>query len=309
MDKIIAVAGPTAVGKTKFAIEIARAFNGEIVSCDSMQIYKYMDIGSAKPSPEERAAVPHYLVDTVDPRESFSVARYQKMARSAIESILARGRLPVVSGGTGLYLNAILYPMDFSDSPGDSAYRQRLEEICQKEGKESLHKMLRELDPEAAEGIHVNNTRKIIRALERINQGEKKIRAFRAVEKMDTCYDAVLIGLTRRRDELYDRINRRVDDLMDMGLLQEVEGLRLMGLTKEDIAMKGIGYKEIMEFLEGSCSLDEALENIKKNTRHYAKKQLTWFRRYDRIKWYNISDFDNDDRAIEEIKSWLEKKI
>lgn len=309
MDKIIAVAGPTAVGKTKFAIEIARAFNGEIVSCDSMQIYKYMDIGSAKPSPEERAAVPHYLVDTVDPRESFSVARYQKMARSAIESILARGRLPVVSGGTGLYLNAILYPMDFSDSPGDSAYRQRLEEICQREGKESLHKMLRELDPEAAEGIHVNNTRKIIRALERINQGEKKIRAFRTVEKMDTCYDAVLIGLTRRRDELYDRINRRVDDLMDMGLLQEVEGLRLMGLTKEDIAMKGIGYKEIMEFLEGSCSLDEALENIKKNTRHYAKKQLTWFRRYDRIKWYNISDFDNDDRAIEEIKSWLEKKI
>lgn len=309
MDKIIVIAGPTAVGKTKFSIEIASYFNGEIVSCDSMQIYRYMDIGSAKATPAERAQVPHHLVDAADPRDSFSVAAYQKMALKAVDDILARGRMPVVSGGTGLYLNSLLYDLDFSDAPEDGSYRRSLEEKAAQYGSKSLHEMLESLDTHAASEIHPNNTKRIIRALERIKHGEEHIRPFREAEKQSFRYDALLIGLTRNRQELYDRINRRVDSLMESGLLEEVKNLRDMGLTKDNTAMKAIGYKELMDFLDGCCTLDEAVENIKKNTRHYAKKQLTWFRRYDKMKWYNISDFESDKSAVGEIKSWLEKRI
>lgn len=304
-DTIIALAGPTAVGKTKFAIMLAEAFDGEIVSCDSMQLYKYMDIGSAKPTADELKMARHHLVDIIDPRDEFSVARYQNLAKAAIKDIFGRGKLPIISGGTGLYLNSLLYDMDFSAVSEDSSYRNGLEKIVEKEGREALHKMLRDKDPDAAAAIHPNNTKKIIRALERLEQGEGRIRQFSDISREASDYNVMLIGLNRDRAELYDRINRRVEVLMDEGLLEEVKTLRNMGLTQENISMKGIGYKELMDYLDGICTLEMAVDTIQKNTRHYAKKQLTWFRRYDKMNWYNISDFDDDETAFEEIRKWL----
>ncbi|MGN0702292.1 MAG: tRNA (adenosine(37)-N6)-dimethylallyltransferase MiaA [Lentihominibacter sp.] len=311
MDKarILVIAGPTAVGKTEYAIRACQAFNGEIVSCDSMQIYKFMDIGSAKPTPDERKKAVHHLVDLVDPREDFSVAEYQKLALDAISDIHSRGRLPVISGGTGLYLNSILYDMDFGGEGSDPEYRRALERIASEKGGSVLHNMLRTQDPEAADSIHPNNHKKIIRALERLNSGEATLRPFSDVRRERQEFDAVLLGLCRDRAQLYDRINIRVDKLMEMGLVEEVRQLMKMGLDKEDISMKGIGYKEIFEYLEGRMTLDETVELIKKNTRHYAKRQLTWFKRYDKMKWYNLSEYLNDERAFEEIEEWLREKL
>ena len=304
-NTIIAVAGPTAVGKTKFAIMLAQEFDGEVVSCDSMQLYKFMDIGSAKPTPEEMEMAKHHLVDMIDPRDDFSVAQYQKLAKDAIKDILERGKTPIISGGTGLYLNSLLYDMDFSSVPGDTTYRDELAEIAEKEGSAALHKLLEEQDRQAASAIHPNNTKKIIRALERLKEGEGQIRQFSDISCETDDYDVILIGLTRDRAELYDRINKRVELLMEAGLLDEVKGLASMGLTKENISMKGIGYKELMDHLDGSSTLEAAIDTIQKNTRHYAKKQLTWFRRYDKMKWFDISDFDSDQDAFEEMKKWL----
>lgn len=307
--KAVALAGPTAVGKTGFAIRIAEEFDGEIVSCDSMQLYKYMDIGSAKPTREEMARARHHLVDVIDPREDFSVARYQHMANDAIDDIISRGRLPIVCGGTGLYLNSLLYDMDFSSVPEDDSYRKELEAIAERDGSAALHEMLEKSDERAASLIHPNNTKKIIRALERLREGEGSVRQFSDISRENADHDFLLIGLTRYRGELYDRINKRVDVLVEEGLFEEVRALYDMGLTSENISMKGIGYKEIIDHFDGLCSKDEAIDNIKKNTRHYAKKQLTWFRRYDKIKWCNISDFGSDEEAVEEVISWVRRSV
>ena len=307
--KIIAIAGPTAVGKTKFALEVAKAFDGEIVSCDSMQLYKYMDIGSAKPSPEELRAVRHHLVDVIDPREPFSVAEYQKRAKDAIADIFARGRTPVVSGGTGLYLNALLYDMDFTADPGDPEYRDKLRRLADTEGPEAVHVLLKKQDPAAAAIIHPNNVKRTIRALERLLDGEGQVRPFSGSFKETKDYDVLLAGLSRDRAELYDRIDRRVDMLIKAGLVDEVRRLMDMGLTESDISMKGIGYKEIIAYLEGQCDLDQAVSEMKKNTRHYAKRQLTWYRRYDKIYWLDISAYRNDEEAIEELISWLAQRM
>lgn len=306
-NTVIAIAGPTAVGKTKFAIMMAQAFDGEVVSCDSMQLYKYMDIGSAKPTAEEMAMAKHHLVDIIDPRDDFSAAQYQKLAKDAITDILKRGKTPIISGGTGLYLNSLIYDMDFSSAPEDTEFRNELEKIAENNGNEVLHKMLAEQDPKAAALIHPNNVKKVIRALERLKEGEGQIKQFSEISSVTSDYDIILIALTRDRSELYDRINKRVDMLMEAGLLDEVKTLMKMGLTQENISMKGIGYKELMDHLDGKYTLDEAIETIQKNTRHYAKKQLTWFRRYDKMKWYDISKFDSDEIAFEEMKSWLLK--
>ena len=308
-NTIIAVAGPTAVGKTKFAIMLAQEFDGEVISCDSMQLYKYMDIGSAKPTPEEMAMAKHHLVDLIDPRDEFSVAQYQKLAKDAIRDVLSRGKTPIISGGTGLYLNSLLYDMDFSSVPEDDTYRNALTDIAEKQGPEALHEMLQQQDPEAASKIHPNNVKKVVRALERLKEGEGKVRQFSDINEETKDYNVILIGLTRDRAELYDRINRRVELLMDAGLLEEVTQLHEMGLTKENISMKGIGYKELMDYLEGRYTLEEAVDTIQKNTRHYAKKQLTWFRRYDKMKWFNISDHRNDEDAAGEIREWLQESM
>lgn len=306
--KIIIVAGPTAVGKTKYAIEIAKAFDGEIVSCDSMQLYKYMNIGSAKPTAEEQAEVKHYLVDEIDPKEPFSVAKYAKLAKAAINEIFSHGKTPVISGGTGLYLNALLYDMDFSNAPKDDALRENLEKEAELFGCEYLHKKLSELDPAAAERIHPNNLKKIIRALEAASTGNS-ITNFKDCKEKCKDYEAILIGLTRNRDELYDRINKRVEIMVGEGLFDEVEELLEMGLAEEDISMKGIGYKEIIAYFDGLYGKDEAVELIKKNSRHLAKRQLTWFRRYEDMKWFDISEYASDDAAIGEIKTWLRNRI
>ncbi|MDO4176704.1 MAG: tRNA (adenosine(37)-N6)-dimethylallyltransferase MiaA [Bacillota bacterium] len=306
--QILVIAGPTAVGKTEYAIKAAREFDGEIVSCDSMQLYKYMDIGSAKPSEEERNQAVHHLVDFVDPRDEFSVARYQELALDAIDDIISRGKLPVISGGTGLYLNSILYDMDFGESPKNDEFRNELEEIAETQGSLVLHEMLADRDPEAAEAIHPNNTKKIIRALERLEDGEDFIRPFSCISEENGRYDAVLVCLTRDRNEIYERINMRVDKLVESGLFDEVKGLMDMGLTSDDISMKGIGYKEIIDFLNGQGTFEETVELIKKNTRHYAKRQLTWFRRYDKMNWINLSEYLNDRDVMEEIARWVRAK-
>ena len=301
---IIIIAGPTAVGKTEYAIEIAKAVNGEIVSADSMQLYKYMDIGSAKPSGEELSQIKHYLVDQIDPREKFSVVQYQKLAKAAIREIFNKGKIPVVSGGTGLYINSLMYEMDFAAPPSDEAFRKELETLAEQKGREYLHSRLAELDSDAAARIHPNNVKKVIRAIEAAENGSK-IRAFDKASVPAADYEVLLAGLTRDRKELYERINRRVELLIEKGLVNEVSSLMQMGLGYDDISMKGIGYKEIIGSLEGRYTLDEAIELIKKNTRHYAKRQLTWLRRYDNIKWFNLSSYEDKAMAMGDILKWL----
>lgn len=287
-DKIIVIAGPTAVGKTEYAIRAAQEFNGEIVSADSMQLYKFMDIGSAKPTADERAAAKHYLVDEIDPREEFSVAEYVKLAKKYIRQILDEGKLPIISGGTGLYVNSLIYDMDFAAAPKDSAERERLRALLAEKGPEYLHSLLRSIDLDAAERIHPNNTKKVIRAIEAAKSGSP-IPAFEESFKKTADYDYLLIGLNRDRAELYDRINRRVDIMLDAGLEDEIKGLMAMGLDSESISMKGIGYKEMIAYFNGEYGRDEAIELVKRSSRRYAKRQLTWFRRYDDMQWFDLS--------------------
>ena len=305
--EIIVICGPTAVGKTEYAIRTALHVGGEIVSCDSMQLYKFMDIGSAKPTAEEQSRVKHYLVDQIDPSEPFSAARYQSLAKAAIEEIFSKGKIPVIAGGTGLYLNALLYDMDFSATPADEEFRSKLYEEAEKSGPEAVYEKLKRLDPAAASRIHPNNVKKVIRAIEAAAHGEK-VKDFS--KDLIPCneYEARLIGLTRDRQELYARINRRVDILMEAGLVDEVRGLLDRGLTEDDISMKGIGYKEIIGYLSGRYDLETAVDLVKKNTRHYAKRQMTWFKRYKNMKWFDISGYGSDEACLEEIFKWLEKK-
>ncbi len=302
--QIIIIAGPTAVGKTEYAIETAKAINGEIVSADSMQLYKYMDIGSAKPSKEEMSQVKHYLVDEIDPREKFSVAQYQKLAKGAIREIFDKGKIPVVSGGTGLYINSLMYEMDFAAPPSDESLRKELEDAAKVKGVDYLHSMLTELDADAAARIHPNNVKKVIRAIEAARNGNK-VKSFDQSMVPVADYNVLLAGLTRDRAELYERINNRVDILIEKGLIEEVSSLMQMGLGYNDISMKGIGYKEIICSLEGKYPIEEAVELIKKNTRHYAKRQLTWLRRYENIKWFNLSSYEDKTSAMGDILKWL----
>ena len=303
--RIIAIAGPTASGKTEYAIKIAKAINGEIVSCDSMQIYKFMDIGSAKPTREELKEVKHWLVDEIDPREEFSVAIYRDMAKKYIEDIFNRDKTPVVAGGTGLYLNSLLYDMDFSDTAKDTELRETLMDEAELFGSEYLYKKLESLDPIKASNIHPNNVKKVIRALEGAINGEG-IREFSSLKKKTSDYDVVLIGITRDREELYDRINRRVDLMVEEGLFDEVRDLLERGLTEEDISMKGIGYKEIIAFYDGVYTEEEAIEKIKQNTRHLAKRQMTWFRRYEDMHWFNLSEL-KEEEALREMLCLIQK--
>lgn len=307
MNTIIIVGGPTACGKTEYAIEIAKALDGEIVSCDSMQLYKYMDIGSAKPNAHELAQVRHHLVDVIDPREKFSAAKYQKLAREAIDDILSRGKTPVIAGGTGLYINSVIYDMNFSSADVDEDERNRLRILAEKEGPEALHKLLQDADPDAAARIHPNNIKKVIRAIEAARSGNR-IPDFDKSFVPYSSYSPKMIALTRDREELYDRINRRVEILFDKGLVDELVFLKKMGLSPDDISMKGIGYKEVLGYLDGMYSLEETKELVKKNTRHYAKRQLTWLRRYKDIRFFNLSEYEDKNAALEDIISWLKKK-
>ncbi len=308
MEKtIIVVAGPTAVGKTKFAIDIANRLDGEIVSADSMQLYKYMNIGSAKPTKEEMSMAKHHLVDEIDPKEPFSVVEYQKRAKIAINDIFARSKQPIISGGTGLYINSLIYNMDFSAPPVENSYRKELEKIAEEKGCLYLHEVLKKYDSLAAERIHPNNLKKVIRALEVSQNYGEGIKPFTESFVKTKDYDVIMLCLIRDREILYDRINQRVDILMDMGLVEEIKGLMKMGLTEDNISMKGIGYKEIIGYLNGEYELDEAVNLVKRNSRRYAKRQITWFKRYEDMKWFDLSSYENDQVALEDILSWLPK--
>ena len=284
MIRTVFVVGPTASGKTEYAVRLAEDLGGEIVSADSMQIYKYMDIGSAKPSAEELARARHWLIGEIDPRTPFNVSAYQKLALEYIQDIAARGKTPIVCGGTGLYVNSLIYKMDFEAPEGDEEYRQKI--LAEEDGDpQKLHKRLETLDPSAAEAIHPNNVKRTLRAIERLEKGEPRLAEFAKATEPSDIIDPVMLGMDLPRDVLYDRINRRVDMLFERGLEQEVRALMDMGFTSADVAMKGIGYKEIIDVLSQGKDAKEAAKTIKANTRHYARRQLIWFRRYKQIKW------------------------
>jgi len=299
MKRIIIIAGPTAVGKTDFSIGVAEHFNGEIVSADSMQIYKFMNIGSAKPTDEEQSRVKHYLVDGVDPRDEYSAAMYCEHAKKAIDHIFSLGKQPVISGGTGLYINTLLYDMDFSSVPNNKDLRLELEKMAELKGNEYVFDELKKIDPEAASTMHANNLKRVIRALEVNRITGKNMASFKRDPIKTKDYDVDFICLNRDRDELYDRINRRVDIMINEGLIEEVEELLKMGLHRNHVSMQGIGYKEVIDFLDGVYSKDRMVELIKRNSRHYAKRQLTWFKRYDEAKWLNLTPYGtNKEKAL-----------
>jgi tRNA dimethylallyltransferase len=304
----IIIVGPTAVGKTEFAIEIAEAMNGEIVSADSMQIYKFMDIGSAKPNGEQLSRVRHHLIDEIDPREAFSAAEYQKMTKVCISDIVKRGKTPIISGGTGLYVNSLIYNMDFSVMPNQSDFRLKLEEEAAEFGFEFVHDKLKSIDEATAKRIHPHNLRKVIRALEVYATTGISIREFEDSFVKTEDYDFILIGLTRARDELYNRINDRVDLLLENGLIVELENLLKLGLTEDSVSMKGIGYKEIIGYLKGRYDYEEARRLVKQNSRRYAKRQLTWFKRYTDIRWFNLTEYKSNAEALDEVLLWIKLK-
>ncbi len=289
---LIIIVGPTAVGKTSTSINLAKALDTEIISADSMQIYKYMNIGSAKPSLEEREGIAHYLMDEIDPGENFSVSDFQKKCSEYIDLILNKNKIPIIVGGTGLYINSIIYKLDFTSTASNWELRKKLEQEASKFGNEYVHNKLKNISTDLAKRIHPNNLKKVIRAIEVFNENGEIIKSFEDSLVENPEYDYILIGLNRNRTELYDRINRRVDILIENGLVDEVNSLLNKGLTEKDISMKGIGYKEIIEYINGKCSLDETIQIIKRNTRRYAKRQITWFKRYEKIKWLNFDDYE-----------------
>lgn len=308
---LIILTGPTAVGKTKASISLAKAIGGEIISADSMQVYKEMDIGSAKIRPEEMDGVPHYLVDVLEPDEEFHVVRFQAMAKEAMEKIYAAGHIPIIVGGTGFYIQAILYDIDFTENDGDSAFRMEMETYAAEYGAEALHEKLRKIDPVSADSIHANNVKRVIRALEFYHQTGKKISEHNAEERQkESSYDFIYFVLNDERSNLYDRINLRVDLMVKEGLLDEVKSLRAKGYTKDMVSMQGLGYKEILDYLDGEISLEEAIYRIKRDTRHFAKRQITWFKRERDVTWINKQDFGYDeDRILSEMISQMKDKL
>ena len=296
---LIILTGPTAVGKTKASIGLAKALNGEIISADSMQVYKYMDIGSAKIRPEEMQGVKHYLIDELEPDEEFHVVKFQQMAKEAMEVIYAQGKIPIVVGGTGFYIQALLYDIDFTESNEDNSYRQELEQLADEKGAEYLHEMLRAIDPVSADTIHANNVKRVIRALEFYHQTGEKISEHNEQERAkDSPYDFCYFVLNDDREKLYERINLRIDQMLEEGLVDEVKALKNKGYTRDMVSMQGLGYKEILDYLNGKCTLEEAIYILKRDTRHFAKRQLTWFRRERDVIWIEKPSYDYDEDKI-----------
>lgn len=307
---LLILTGPTAVGKTHLSIELAKRLNGSIISADSMQVYRYMDIGSAKIMPEEMEGVRHYLIDVLNPEEEFHVARFQEMAKAALEEIYREGKLPIVVGGTGFYIQALLKDVDFSGDRGQSLYRRELEEKARAEGPGPLHQMLKEADPASAEAIHPNNVKRVIRALEYYHETGLKISDHNASQmEKESPYTSAYFVLNDERSRLYRRIEQRVDQMMEQGLLEEVRALQAMGYHRGMVSMQGLGYKELLAYLDGECSLEEAIAVIKRDTRHFAKRQITWFKREKDVIWLNKQEFGyQEDAILEEILNrWAEK--
>ena len=296
---IVVLTGPTAVGKTELSIQLAKVIGGEIISADSMQVYKHMDVGSAKITPEEMDGVRHYLVDELEPFDEFHVVKFQEYAKKYLNEIYAHGKIPIIAGGTGFYIQALLNDIDFKEQESDSAYRKELEALAEEHGNQYLHDRLKEVDPESAEAIHPNNRKRVIRALEFYQETGRKISEHNAKEQMRTSpYNFAYFVLNDERSHLYKRIDARVDKMIEDGLEAEVRRLKEMGCTKDMVAMQGIGYKEMLSYLDGSYSLEEAVYIIKRETRHFAKRQITWFKRERDVIWLNKNEFDYKNEAI-----------
>lgn len=308
---LIVLTGPTAAGKTELSIALAKKLNGAIISADSMQVYKYMNIGSAKIRPEEMQGISHYLVDVLDPREEFHVARFQQMAKEALEEIYRNGQLPIVVGGTGFYIQALLKDIDFDESSGELPCRKELEETARREGGAVLYERLKQVDPESAEAIHPNNVKRVIRALEFYQETGQPISLHNKEQKeKQPPYTYAYFVLNDDRARLYERIDRRVDRMVEQGLVEEVRWLKEHGYDRSLVSMQGLGYKELFPYLDGTCSLEEAVEIIKRDTRHFAKRQITWFKREPDVIWLNQQEFGYDKQKILKrmLELWEERK-
>lgn len=301
---VLIIAGPTASGKSALAIELAKKINGEIISADSMQVYKYMNIGTAKASKKELSEIKHHLIDVLYPDEPFSVAVFKEMAENAIKDISERGKIPIIAGGTGFYINALLYGTDFSsaEKEADDSYRNHLLTLAEEKGKEYIHAMLFKVDPEAAEKIHFNNIKRVIRALEFYHETGTKISEHNKNEKSrDKAYHDFMFVLHMNRDILYDRINKRVDQMIEEGLVKEVHGLLHMGYDRSLISMQGLGYKEIIRYIDGECTLEEAVDTLKQSTRHFAKRQITWFKHQNEAIWLDVLKHEDINELTNEV--------
>jgi len=310
LPKICILAGPTAVGKTEISLALARSLCGEIISADSAQVYKYMDIGTAKLKEEEMQGIRHYMIDEVTPDMDFSVAQFREKAELYIRDINDRGKLPIITGGTGLYINSLLNNLDFTDSISDEEYRREMQETAQVKGNEYVHAMLEAVDPASYKRLHPNDLRRVIRALEVYKHTGRPISYFQEESrKQPPRYDFAYITLTMDRRKLYERIEQRVDKMMASGLVEEVEGLIKRGYGRELNSMQALGYKEIADYLHGSVSKDEAVRILKRDTRHYAKRQLTWFRGDKRVNWVDVDSFYRKEAIVENIIRYIAGKI
>lgn len=307
---LVILTGPTAVGKTALSIQLAKDIGGEIISADSMQVYKGMDIGSAKIKTEEMQGVPHFLIDELQPDEEFHVVRFQQLAKKYLKQIWERGHIPVIVGGTGFYIQALLYDIDFTENECDAVYRHELEQLAKEKGADYLHRKLADVDPKSAEDIHANNVKRVIRALEFYHETGQKISEHNEQERQKSSpYNFAYFVLNDDRSKLYQRIDQRIDIMLKDGLVEEVKALKEKGYTRDMVSMQGLGYKEILDYLDGEISMDEAVYRIKRDTRHFAKRQITWFKRERDVIWLSKESFGyQDDRILQFIEEQLQKK-
>ncbi len=308
---LIILAGPTAVGKTKLSIALAKAIHGEIISADSMQVYKHMDIGTAKIKQEEMQGVVHHLIDILEPCEDFNVVLFASYAKKAMEECWNKGKIPILVGGTGFYIQAVLYDIDFTENDDDKSYRTKLEQLAKEKGAEYLHELLRKVDEKAANEIHPNNIKRVIRALEFYEKSGQKISVHNEEQKKkESPYAYAYFVLNDEREVLYDRINRRVNKMLEDGLVEEVKQLLEAGIPKTAVSMQGLGYKEIASFLTGEYTYEEAIYYLKRDTRHFAKRQLTWFKREPDVIWLNRPDFNQKEELIlQEMLQIIKEKL
>ncbi len=308
---LIILTGPTAVGKTELSIALAKAINGAIISADSMQVYRGMDIGSAKIMPEEMQGVPHYLIDILDPTEEFHVVRFQELAKAAIEEIYAQGKIPIIVGGTGFYIQALLYDIDFTEQDDDPVLRKEYEQLAKEKGAAYLHNMLEKVDPVSAEMIHENNIKRVIRALEFYEKSKTPISQHNEKERQKTSpYRFCYFVLTDQRARLYERIDARVDQMLANGLVEEVKALKEKGYHSGMVSMQGLGYKELLDWLNQECTFEEAVYRLKRDTRHFAKRQLTWFRRERDVIWVDKEQFQyKEDEILDFLLQQIKEKF
>ncbi len=309
MKPMVVLTGPTAVGKTELSIQLAQKLDGEIISADSMQIYQKMDIGTAKIRKEEMDGIPHHLIDVLDPSEEFNVARFQEMAKDALAGIYRRGRIPLIVGGTGFYVQGLLYDIDFTKEEQDFRYRENLQKKAKEEGAQAIHKMLQAVDPASAQKIHPNNIKRVIRALEFYHLNGRKISEHNEQEsRKESPYRFAYFVLNQNRTTLYERINHRVDLMLEAGLVEEVRRLKEAGYGKNLVSMQGIGYKEVLDYLDGKMTLEETADQIKKDTRHFAKRQLTWFGREKEVIMIDKDKYETEEEILEHMLGILKEK-